>query len=488
MTTPLSSFDQLSDHDLLREVARLAAREREATACLIASLASLDRRRLYLAEGHGSLFGYGTQALHLSEAAAYKRITVARAVQRFPMILDRLAEGTVSLATVSLLAAHLTVENHLALLDEVRHRSKREVEEVVARLQPRADVPSTVRRLPTPKSPPPPPPPPPTAAGRTTESPVMRADTTLVEPPPSPASTSSPATPDRTCSPIVDASAMADTRAAGAYCGQAANAHSGTVTPLAPARYKLTVTIGEETYEKLRAAQDLLRHIIPNGDLAVLLDRALTVLLREVAKTKLAATDTPRAGRALAPGSRHIPATVKRVVWERDSGQCAFVSSGGHRCAERGQLEFHHVVPYANGGDASVENLELRCKRHNAHEAERDFGPWSTAHVREARPVYASRSQAEAVNRRSGARPGASWPVHSRRPQHHLRDRERPLYRDRNAGHFSGSRVNARSRPAWRSTNPVALPAESIEKTSSVLADQKLVSWLEFRHLVIQRR
>jgi hypothetical protein len=92
MATLLPSFDHLSDSDLLREVTCLAAREREATACLIASLAVLDRRRLYLVEGYGSMFVYCTQCLHLSEASAYKRITVARAVQCFPVILERLAE------------------------------------------------------------------------------------------------------------------------------------------------------------------------------------------------------------------------------------------------------------------------------------------------------------------------------------------------------------------------------------------------------------
>jgi hypothetical protein len=105
MTTRCTSFDDLSDQDLLREVTRLAAREQEATACLIASLAVLDRRRLYLAEGYGSMFVYCTQSLHLSEASAYKRIAVARAAQRFPVILERLTEGAVSLTTVSLVAA-----------------------------------------------------------------------------------------------------------------------------------------------------------------------------------------------------------------------------------------------------------------------------------------------------------------------------------------------------------------------------------------------
>ena len=65
---------------------------------------------------------------------------------------------------------------------------------------------------------------------------------------------------------------------------------------------------------------------------------------------------------------RHVPAAVKRVVWARDAGRCAFVGVDG-RCAETGFLEYHHVVPFAAGGPTSVTNLELRCRAHNEYEA-----------------------------------------------------------------------------------------------------------------------
>ncbi len=132
----LSAVAQLSNTELLARVKHLAEHEREATASLIAHLAELDGRRLYLAEGCSSLFTYCTQVLHLSEHAAYGRIEAARAVRRFPVILERLGEGSVNLTAVGLLAAHLTRENHREVLDAARHRSKRQVEELVARLRP----------------------------------------------------------------------------------------------------------------------------------------------------------------------------------------------------------------------------------------------------------------------------------------------------------------------------------------------------------------
>ena len=139
----------LSNHELLARVKLLAEGERVATAALIAHLAEQYERRLYLADGCSSLFTYCTQILHLSEHAAYARIEAARVVRRFPLTLEKLADGSVNLTTINLLAAHLTAENNQELLDTAQHTSKRQVEELVARLRPQPPIPTSVRRLPT---------------------------------------------------------------------------------------------------------------------------------------------------------------------------------------------------------------------------------------------------------------------------------------------------------------------------------------------------
>jgi hypothetical protein len=62
----------LSDGALIAEVTRCARDERHATAQLVAHLAELDARRLYLSSGHSSLFTYCRDALGLSDDAAYR--------------------------------------------------------------------------------------------------------------------------------------------------------------------------------------------------------------------------------------------------------------------------------------------------------------------------------------------------------------------------------------------------------------------------------
>ena len=150
-STLLGIAAELSNEDLLQRVRFLAGRERDATVELVAHLAELDTRKLHLAQGYSSLFGYCTEALHLAEHAAYNRIEAARVSRRFPVVLDRLADGSLNLSTVRLLAPHLTPQNHLSVLAEARRKSKREVEALVAQLCPRPDVSASIRKLPPPR-------------------------------------------------------------------------------------------------------------------------------------------------------------------------------------------------------------------------------------------------------------------------------------------------------------------------------------------------
>src|ERR1700694_5018247 len=144
----LTSLTRLSDSELFTRVKSLVARERDATAQLVAHLAELDTRDVYLREGYGSLHVYCRDALGLSEGETYNRIEVARAARRFPIILEMLAAGTVTLTAVRLLAPRLTPANHREVLDSARGKKKSEIEEIVARLSPRPDVPASVRKLP----------------------------------------------------------------------------------------------------------------------------------------------------------------------------------------------------------------------------------------------------------------------------------------------------------------------------------------------------
>jgi 5-methylcytosine-specific restriction endonuclease McrA len=330
-----SRYIHLSDTDLLRSFSELLNRTRNDTAELLACMAEVDVRRLYLPAGYPSMHAYCIEKLHMSEGATYKHIRAARTACRFPAILAAVAEGRLHLSAVVLLAAHLTPENADELLRAATHRTKAEVELLLARRFPRPDLPAAVRALPVP-----------VPTGQL-----------------SPGTVADPADLGGSLgnSPGLQAVAVA--------------APSPKLAPIAPGRFVLQLTIDQDTHNMLRHAQALLGHQVPSGDLAEVLKRALGLLVARLEKRKFARTDEPRPRRRRSKGNpRYIPAHVKRAVWERDGGRCTFVGDNGHRCGARRFLEFDHVVPVARGGEATVDGLRLRCRAHNQYEAERTFG------------------------------------------------------------------------------------------------------------------
>ena len=399
----------LTDDDLISAIASLAAVEREATATLIAHLAELEARRLHLAQGFRSLFGYCRHVLHCSEAEAYNRMQTVHAARRFPVILPLLAGGLLHLTAVRLLAPHLRDEDHLALLGGAIHKSRREVVALLARWFPSPDVASSVRKLP---------------AARVTLA-VSSSGVTADKAATSEAETGQAATasasgsgagravtdgapqPEAPGVPTPDPEAThPNTATLASSRGRLPATVRSAVAPLSEDRYRLQVTLDDAAHADLRCLQDMMRREIPDGDPAAIVARALRLLREEAERKAFSATTRPRAGGSARPGSRDIPAHVDRTVWLRDGGQCAFEGAKA-RCPERSFLEFHHLTPWAAGGPPSAENISLRCRAHNAYEAALYFGP--------IRAAIAGRSENSFRNESVPRRIGSGWPV-SRSP------------------------------------------------------------------------
>lgn len=137
----------LTDEQLLGAVKRLAARERDSTADLVAHFVELEARQLYLGAGFTSLYEYCREVLHLSEDRACNRIAAARAARNFPSVLPMLADGRLNLSTLRMLIPHLA-EDHEQLLAAAAFKTRRDLREVIARRAPRPHVPSAVRKFP----------------------------------------------------------------------------------------------------------------------------------------------------------------------------------------------------------------------------------------------------------------------------------------------------------------------------------------------------
>ena len=344
-------LEHLDDATLRQDLHRHVADERRRDATVIAHIAEFDARRLYLAEAFPSMFAYCVGELGYTEDAAYKRIQAARTARRFPRLYYDVAAGRLHLAAVCLLAPRLTPENVDELVSAATGRSKSDIEAWLAqrfvptsqKSSPRALVVLVKPRVPV--------------SGPKSEKQVNQLAPGQVDLP--------------ILAPVQEAIPVA----------------------AAPALYIARIPLREDTREKLRRAQDLLAHALPSGDLTEILDRALDALLAKLEARKHAAvrhprTPVPRPARPTECSppkrSRAIAARVRRAVWERDGGRCTFVSASGRRCEARRGLEYDHVIPFALGGESTVEGLRLRCRAHNQYEAERTFGVDHMRRKREA--------------------------------------------------------------------------------------------------------
>ena len=347
------SRSHLSDPDLRRDLRTHSAQERGVTAVVLADIAEFDRRKLYRPDGYSSMFAYCVQALGYSEDAAYARIQAARAARRFPAIFDWLADGRLHLTAVRLLGPHLTRDNVQDLLAGATHKTKAQVETLLAERFPRPDLAPMLRALPASA---------PSALGR-------------VE---TPAPAGLPIATVPACEPLPEPATLVSQDSnvqnlQGKLVPE--RVESAKLAPLAPQRFGVQFTIDEPTRELLQHVQELLGHGAPSNDLADVFRRGLTLLARELERNKFSACAKPRPqAERRSKNPRHIPAHVKREVWKRDQGQCTFVGTNGHRCEARTQLEFDHELPVARGGRSGTSNVRLRCRAHNQYQAEQTFG------------------------------------------------------------------------------------------------------------------
>ncbi|MBI3505000.1 MAG: HNH endonuclease [Proteobacteria bacterium] len=354
----------LSDKELESRLKQLASIEHTALSILLAHLQEFDTRKLYADRGQPSLFAYCVGVLGYSEHAAYKRIRAARAARVFPVLLQRLSDGEISLAAICVLSPHLRAENIDALLASSRAKPMRELEAEMAALAPKPDSPDCLRALPS------------------------RAPNEVLAP-----IGSGPKI--RPGAPAAAPGSNGNAASAEASLGTTVDGRAESLRPLSTNRHLFRFTGSS----KLRADYERARGLVSaprraRGMEAVfeeaidaLLDRidpARRTARREARASRQDAAPTdrtlkerggPAAGRRASRG-RHIPSAVRDAVWVRDGGRCKFIGPDEARCPETRGLQVDHIKPFARGGRSDdASNLRLMCPAHNLLLARRTFGP-----------------------------------------------------------------------------------------------------------------
>src|SRR4051812_48912640 len=364
----------LEDDQLLAALSGLVRRENDSLSDLLAHLAELDERALCIALGYSSLFAYCTEALGFCKSSAGRRVAAARVCREFPEAFARVANGELQLSVLCALRPHLKAANASALCAACGRKSYEQVEEWLAARFPKPDVRDLIRRLPS------------TAVG-TPDVGTDRLETELTETRQI-ALAPGPLSAERVLSTVPEFPGES----------QRPQAPRGAIKPLSPDRFSVNFTADGEFRELLEEVRALFSHSEPKGDLMRVMKRGLEALRNELLKKRFGVGRKPGSVRSRtnepqstaeppAPQTasrfgtpegvkrtRHVAAAVAREVYVRDGGRCTFSADDGRRCGERRLLQLDHVVPHAQGGEATVGNLRLRCRAHNLHTAREHFG------------------------------------------------------------------------------------------------------------------
>jgi 5-methylcytosine-specific restriction endonuclease McrA len=329
------TVSDLSDNALVGRVVQIRKQERSLLVEFLRCLIELDRRRTVLAMGFSSMFSFCVEQLGCSKAAAFRRTTAARLLSRFPLVADYLFDGRLNLTTLVELRDVLEESRMVEILDRAAGRTEDQVKELVAALRPQPAPSDLLRRLPTPRN----------------------------------DSGGSGRAPSATLSP----SAAAVMPVVATPSPRPHTNPRARLEPIAPERHVLRVTVGAEFVADLEAVRAALSHQLPGASLEQVLHECMRVTLRTVEKRRRG-TGKKATSKAPPPGSRYVPVAISDEVWRRDEGQCAFVGSTGRRCGSRHLLQLHHLDPSGKGGPTTAANISLRCRAHNLHAAEQDYG------------------------------------------------------------------------------------------------------------------
>jgi HNH endonuclease len=398
----------LNDEQLVAALSQLVRQEQGVLADLLAHLAELDERRLYLELGYSSLFAYCTEALGFCKSSAGRRIAAARVCRKYPQALSRVAKGELRLSVLSLLGSHLDHDTATELFEACSDKSFEQVELLLAARFPRPDVKDLIRRLPA-------------RPEQRTPNRGSTARTGLAPETDAMARRVSAAPPDLDATAHHIGAAARDTAATAAARDTAATTNSAGIRgqaaatapaqrrlePLSPDRFGVHFTADGEFRELLDQVRALASHGLPDGDLLTVMKRGLKAYRRELLKARFGLGRKPQRGGGAKSvevdrdkRTRHVPAALARQVYVRDDGRCTFCAATGRRCSARAFLEIDHILPWAVGGGSTLDNLRLRCHAHNQHAAREYFG---RAYMRDA----SQRSRSEAKMWVGGDREGS---------------------------------------------------------------------------------
>jgi hypothetical protein len=303
----------LSRQELINNTSRLVEKEREITAELIRLLCEIERRRLHLEMGYGSMFELLTKHYAYSEGSADRRISAMRLSKDVPSVVEAIEAGRLTLSTASQvqhffrneqkLGKKYTPEQKSELTHKFEGKSRRECERELLKLSPESVLPKERERQVTP-----------------TETEIRF---------------------------VADAELMSKLERL-----KALMAHHGNLGYA-------------ELFEQL--ADHALKKLDPEKK------RPEPKQPEPPVPTPPAGPGNPPAN--ITTPRKAIRAEDRHAVYQRSGGCCEYVDPiSGRRCNSKWAVQIDHITPLAKGGTHELGNYRLACRSHNQFFAIQEFG------------------------------------------------------------------------------------------------------------------
>jgi len=311
---------------LLTKIKLLVGKEKLLIRKVLECLEEIENKKIFLEKGYSSMYAFCTEYLEYSPQEAMTRIQAMRLARQNPIVKDKIESGEISLSVAAKVQSHIARENKLRWDLYESPIAKEEAQSII---------------------------------NKTTGLSVRDSEKVLF-----------------TIFPHHE-SRLPD-----------------KVKSVSATQIRLEINLDQKTYEKLIKIKALRSHNHPEGQWNnILEDMCLLALSKWDPEVKILTSkkkiDPMPHGTSMVkqmqklkpptPLKRNIPTKIRKYVWIRDQGKCQFIDPLTKKmCGERFGAQIDHVLPWALGGEHSIENLRVLCWGHNQHRAKKTFGKFNS--------------------------------------------------------------------------------------------------------------
>ena len=315
-----------SDTNLIESLKTGVLEEKKLLADCLILLSEIMKRNIHTKSGYSSLHKYCLSILPLSKGAVYRRTQVAGKIHCYPILLDLIGSGKLTLTAASVIVGNIGVNTSDSQIITFVGKTVDEIKDLLGESD-RHEAPDSISRT----------------KDRLIEGPV---DSSRI------------GSSEFTGSSQLGSSTPVQNNAEPNSCLDRSETPQKEF--IKEKRYVVQFTGSEALNKKLKRAREVLSHKYPNGKCEEIIGEALDALLAKFAPENQKSNNMDKPHNE---DSAYIPRKMKRDALKNAGYCCELTTTNGKRCDERSKLEIDHIISRAHGGKTTSSNLQVLSRR-----------------------------------------------------------------------------------------------------------------------------